>query len=70
MPLPEFKPSFKIRNLHIMHAIAIPQDIPQEGLDRILFSTVMKNTNRNYYSQGIEARIPVRCPNLLGVLFV
>lgn len=45
-----------LENLHIMHAIAIPQDIPQEGFDRILFSTVMKNTNRNYYSQGIGAQ--------------
>jgi trimethylamine--corrinoid protein Co-methyltransferase len=45
-----------LENLHIMHAIAIPQDIPQEGFDRILFSTVMKNTNRNYYSQGMGAQ--------------
>ncbi|MBM3212070.1 hypothetical protein FJZ33_07615 [Candidatus Poribacteria bacterium] len=41
-----------LENLHIMHAIVIPQDIEQEGFDRILFSTVMKNTSRNYYSQG------------------
>ncbi|MGB9595646.1 MAG: trimethylamine methyltransferase family protein [Candidatus Poribacteria bacterium] len=40
-------------NLHIMHAIVIPQEIEQEGFDRILFSTVMKNTARNYYSQGM-----------------
>lgn len=40
-------------NLHIMHAIVNPQDIEQEGFDRILFSTVMKNTSRNYYSQGM-----------------
>jgi len=42
-----------LENLHIMHAIVIPQDIEQEGFDRILFSTVMKNTSRNYYSQGM-----------------
>lgn len=42
-----------LENLHIMHAIVIPQDIEQEGFDRILFSTVMKNTFRNYYSQGM-----------------
>lgn len=41
-----------MENLHIMHAIVNPQDIPQPGFDRILFSTVMKNTYRNYYSQG------------------
>ena len=45
-----------LENLHIMHAIVIPQDIEQEGFDRILFSTVMKNTSRNYYSQGMGAQ--------------
>jgi trimethylamine--corrinoid protein Co-methyltransferase len=39
-------------NLHIMHGIVNPQDIPQEGFDRRLFAAVMKNTARNYYSQG------------------
>jgi len=39
-------------NLHIMHGIVNPQDIPQEGFDRRLFSAVVKNTARNYYSQG------------------
>jgi len=37
---------------HIMHAMVIPQDIPQTGFDRILFSTILKNTNKHYYSQG------------------
>ena len=41
-----------MENLHIMHAIVVPQDIPQPGFDRILWTTVMKNTYRNYYSQG------------------
>jgi trimethylamine--corrinoid protein Co-methyltransferase len=41
-----------LENLHIMHAIAIPQDIPQPGFDRILFASVVPNTSRNYYSQG------------------
>ncbi|HET6457175.1 MAG TPA: trimethylamine methyltransferase family protein, partial [Armatimonadota bacterium] len=41
-----------LENLHIMHALVVPQDIPQPGFDRILWATVMKNTNRNYYSQG------------------
>jgi len=41
-----------LENLHIMHAIAVPQDIPQPGFDRILFANVVPNTSRNYYSQG------------------
>jgi len=41
-----------LENLHIMHALVVPQDIPQPGFDRILWATVMKNTYRNYYSQG------------------
>jgi trimethylamine--corrinoid protein Co-methyltransferase len=35
-----------------MHAMVIPQDIPQVGFDRILFSTILKNTSKHYYSQG------------------
>jgi trimethylamine---corrinoid protein Co-methyltransferase len=42
-----------LENLHVMHGIVNPQDIPQEGFDRILFSTVMQNTSRNYYSQAL-----------------
>ena len=45
-----------LENLHIMHGIVNPQDIPQEGFDRILFSTVMANTRRNYYSQALGAQ--------------
>ncbi|MHC5034110.1 MAG: trimethylamine methyltransferase family protein [Planctomycetota bacterium] len=41
-----------LENLHIMHAIVVPQDIPQPGFDRILFANVVPNTSRNYYSQG------------------
>jgi trimethylamine--corrinoid protein Co-methyltransferase len=37
---------------HIMHAMVVPQDIPQVGFDRLLFSTIMKNTRKHYYSQG------------------
>jgi trimethylamine--corrinoid protein Co-methyltransferase len=43
-------------NLHIMHGIVNPQDIPQEGFDRILFATVCANTRRNYYSQALGAQ--------------
>jgi len=42
-------------NLHIMHGIVNPQDIPQPGFCRRLFATVMKNTSRNYYSQAEDA---------------
>ena len=42
-----------LENLHIMHAIVNPQDIPQEGFDRILFASAMRHTSRNYYSQAL-----------------
>lgn len=42
-----------LENLHIMHGIVNPQDIPQQGFDRILFPAIMKNTSRNYYSQAL-----------------
>ena len=45
-----------LENLHIMHGIVNPQDIPQPGFCRRLFATVMKNTSRNYYSQAEDAR--------------
>lgn len=44
-----------LKNLHIMHGIVNPQDIPQPGFDRRLFPAVTKNTARNYYSQGTGA---------------
>jgi len=45
-----------LKNLHIMHGIVNPQDIPQPGFCRRLFATVTKNTSRNYYSQAEDAR--------------
>lgn len=42
--------------LDIMHGIVNPQDIPQRGFDRRLFSAVLRNTARNYYSQAIGAK--------------
>ncbi len=36
----------------IMHAMVIPLDIRQEGFDRTLFATILKNTSKHYYSQG------------------
>jgi len=43
-------------NLHIMHSLVVPQDIPQPGFERIMFATVMKHTTRNFYSQGQGGR--------------
>jgi trimethylamine--corrinoid protein Co-methyltransferase len=40
-------------NADIMHAMVIPQDIPQTGFDRILLSTILKNSTKHYYSQGL-----------------
>jgi len=45
-----------LENLHIMHAIVVPQDIPQAGFDRILWANVVPNTSRNYYSQGLGGK--------------
>lgn len=36
----------------IMHAMVIPQDIPQPGFDRVLFATILENSSKHYYSQG------------------
>ena len=44
-----------LENLHVMHGIVNPQDIPQPGFCRRLFATVTKNTSRNYYSQAEDA---------------
>lgn len=41
-----------LEQAHIMHAMVIPQELPQAGVDRILFSTIMKHTTKHYYSQG------------------
>ncbi|MDR3578078.1 MAG: trimethylamine methyltransferase family protein [Anaerolineaceae bacterium] len=44
-----------LENADIMHAMVIPQDIPQAGFDRLLLSTILKNTSKHYYSQGLGA---------------
>ncbi len=36
----------------VMHAMVIPQDMPQPGFDRILFATILENSSKHYYSQG------------------
>ena len=43
-------------NLHIMHSLVVPQDIPQPGFERIMFANVIKRTTRNFYSQGQGGR--------------
>jgi trimethylamine--corrinoid protein Co-methyltransferase len=45
-----------LENLHVMHAIVIPQEIPQTGFDRVLWANVVSHTRRNYYSQGNGAQ--------------
>jgi trimethylamine--corrinoid protein Co-methyltransferase len=45
-----------LENLHIMHSLVVPQDIPQPGFERIMFANVVANTTRNFYSQGQGGR--------------
>jgi len=42
-----------LANADIMHAMVIPQDVPQAGFDRLLLATILKNTTKHYYSQGL-----------------
>jgi trimethylamine---corrinoid protein Co-methyltransferase len=42
-----------LENANIMHAMVIPQDAPQAGFDRLLLATVLKNSSKHYYSQGL-----------------
>lgn len=37
----------------IMHAMVVPQDVPQAGFDRLLLATILKNSSKHYYSQGL-----------------
>jgi len=43
-------------NADIMHAMVVPQDTPQAGFDRLLLATILKNTTKHYYSQGLGGR--------------
>jgi len=38
-----------LENLHIAHWLVCPQDIPQKGADRIIFATMLKNTQRHQH---------------------
>jgi trimethylamine---corrinoid protein Co-methyltransferase len=42
----------KLEHLHIMHAIVIPSDLEEYGVDRMLFAGTFPYTTRNYYSQS------------------
>ena len=42
----------KLEHLHIMHAIVIPSDLEEYGVDRMLFAGAFPYTTRNYYSQS------------------
>ncbi len=52
----------------VMHAMVIPQDIPQQGFDRILFSNILKNTTKHYYSQGQGGRSVSDQVQLAGIV--
>lgn len=38
-----------LENLHIAHWLVCPQDIPQKAADRIIFATMLKNTQRHQH---------------------
>jgi len=42
----------RMKHLHIMHAIVIPSDLEEYGVDRMLFAGTFPYTSRNYYSQS------------------
>ena len=51
-----------LENMHIAHFLVLPQDIPQEGADRIVFATMLKHTQRPHHtipggSQGVKDHI-------------
>ena len=39
-----------LENMHIAHFLVLPQDIPQEGADRIIFATMLKHTQRPHHT--------------------
>jgi len=53
-----------LENMHIAHFLVLPQDIPQEGSDRIVFATMLKHTQRPHHTipagiQGIRDHIKI-----------
>jgi len=53
-----------LENMHIAHFLVLPQDIPQEGSDRIVFATILKHTQRPHHTipagpQGVKDHIKI-----------
>ncbi len=51
-----------LENMHIAHFLVLPQDIPQEGADRIIFATMLKHTQRPHHTipggaQGVKDHV-------------
>jgi len=51
-----------LENMHIAHFLVLPQDIPQEGADRIVFATMLKHTQRPHHTipggpQGVRDHV-------------
>lgn len=53
-----------LENMHIAHFLVLPQDIPQEGADRIVFATMLKHTQRPHHTvpagpQGVRDHVKI-----------
>lgn len=53
-----------LENMHIAHFLVLPQDIPQEGADRIIFATMLQHTRRPHHTipggpQGVKDHIRI-----------
>lgn len=53
-----------LENMHIAHFLVLPQDIPQEGADRIVFATMLKHTQRPHHTipggpQGVKDHVEI-----------
>lgn len=51
-----------LENMHIAHFLVLPQDIPQEGADRIIFATMLKHTQKPHHTipgevQGVKDHV-------------
>jgi len=43
-------------NLNLAHFLVLPQDIPQQGSDRVVFSTMLQNTRRHHHTIAAGAQ--------------
>ncbi len=53
-----------LENMHIAHFLVLPQDIPQEGADRIVFATMLKHTQKPHHTipggpQGVRDHVEI-----------